>query len=77
MKPSVTDLAKYINKHFGSVDKCSEELGVTSQTVYNWINKNPRGMLKFAPEIVHLKNTTWTQLSGEVMYHEEALRLEK
>ena len=68
------EFSKFIRKQFGSVDECSEELGVTSQTVYNWINKKPRGMLKFAPEIVHKKDVTWTQLSGEVLFHEDVLK---
>ena len=63
----------FINKHFGSGLECAKELGVTKMTVNNWINKNPRGMLKHAPEIVATKNTTWTQLSGEVLFQEELL----
>lgn len=70
---SYGDLPKFIRKHFGSVEGCSSELNVTSQTVYNWCSKNPRGMLKHAPEIVHTKDITWTQLSGEVLYHEDYL----
>ena len=42
-------------------------------TVNNWINKNPRGVLKHAPEIVSSKNITWTQLSGEVLFQEDEL----
>jgi transposase-like protein len=74
MSKKETEFAKYIAKHYGTVEQCSSELGVTSQTVYNWINKTPRGMLKFAPEIVAAKDTTWTQLSGEVLYHEDLLK---
>lgn len=69
-----SELAKFIAKHFDTVDGCAEQLGVTSQTVYNWMNKNPRGMLKHAPEIVQRKNTTWTQLSGEVLHHESLIK---
>jgi len=69
-----SDIGKYIRKHFGSVEMCADELNVTSQTVYNWMSRNPRGMLKYAPEIVQKKNTTWTQLSGEVLFHEDLLK---
>jgi hypothetical protein len=41
---------------------------VTEQTVGNWLRYNPRGILKYGPEIVASKNTTWLQLEGEVMY---------
>ena len=66
-------MKSFILKHFGSGSSCAEELGVTKMTVNNWINKNPRGILKHAPEIVATKNTTWTQLSGEVLFQEEIL----
>lgn len=68
------DLKDFIRKHFGSNANCAEQLGVTSMTVNNWINKNPRGMLKYAPEIVSIKNITWTQLSGEVLFQEDELK---
>lgn len=56
----------FIKKHWGTNKKCAEELGVTSATVTNWIRRNPRGILKHAPEIVATKNTTYLQLFGEV-----------
>jgi len=67
------DLKKYILRHYGTETACARELGVTRQTVSNWQSKSPRGMLKHAPEIVAAKNTTWTQLSGEVLNREEEL----
>tara|TARA_R110000787_G_scaffold43672_2_gene106965 strand:- start:2063 stop:2302 length:240 start_codon:yes stop_codon:yes gene_type:complete len=67
------DLKKFIKKHFGSSVDCAKALNVNPQTVYNWHTSNPRGMLKFAPEIVNLCNTTWTQLAGEVLHREEEL----
>ena len=69
----MSDLRKMITKHFGGVSGCARELGVTRQTVMNWTVKNPRGMLKYAPEIVSRKDLTWTQLSAEVMYAEGLL----
>ena len=51
----MSDLRKMITKHFGGVSGCARELGVTRQTVMNWTVKNPRGMLKYAPEIVSTK----------------------
>ncbi len=52
-------------------------LEVKPQTVYNWHTSNPRGMLKYAPEIVRLCDTTWNQLSAEVLYREEELKTKK
>ena len=68
------DLKKLIKKLYGSQLNCSESLGVTTQTVHNWHDKNPRGMLKYAPEIVAQCNITWTQLAGEVLAREDELK---
>jgi len=65
----------YIKKHFGSQKQCAEELGVTEQTVTNWMKRNPRGILKHAKEIVETKNTTYLQLHGEVEYREHELKV--
>lgn len=69
----MSDLKKYIIKHYGTDTACAKALGITRQTVNNWVTKNPRGMLKFAPEIVAKNDTTWTQLSGEVLNREDEL----
>lgn len=68
------ELKKFIHKKFGSSVKCADALKVKPQTVLNWHTKNPRAMLKFAPEIVSLTDTTWTQLSAEVLHREEQLK---
>jgi|TARA_R110000787_G_scaffold55416_1_gene127905 hypothetical protein len=67
------DLKKFITKKFGTHRNCAERLGVTAMTVYQWHSSNPRAMLKHAPEIVNLCDTTWTQLAGEVLLREEEL----
>ena len=35
--------------------------------------KNPRGILRHAPEIIKYKDTTFTQLMGEVLFREYEL----
>jgi hypothetical protein len=67
------DLKKFIFKKFGSSIKCARALEISPQTVLNWHTKNPRAMLKHAPEIVAKCDTTWTQLAGEVLAREEEL----
>ena len=67
------DLKKFIKKHYGTQANCARQLGVTTMSVHNWHTRNPRGMLKFAPEIVSQVNTTWTQLSAEVLARESEL----
>jgi len=44
-------LKNFIKKHYHSNYKLAEELGVTPQTVGSWVTKNPRGALKYIPEI--------------------------
>ena len=67
-------MKEFIKKHYGTQKKCAAELGVTEQTVGNWIRKNPRGILKHAPEIVANKDITFLQLNGEVEWREHELK---
>ena len=64
----------FIKKHYGTQKECAAQLGVTQQTVTNWVRSNPRGILKHAKKIVDEKNTTYLQLHGEVEYREHELR---
>lgn len=66
-------LGDYIRKKYGSLRACAKELDVTEQTVYNWVQKTPRNMLKFAPEIVAKKDVTHVELFSEVMAQEKLL----
>ena len=34
-------MKEYICKHYGSLDKCAEELNVGRSTVYRWVQSNP------------------------------------
>ena len=51
----------------------SKQLGISNQTVTNWMKSNPRGMLKYIPEIVSSVDTTERQVVWEVMFHEKQL----
>ena len=66
-------MKEYICKHYGSLDKCAEELNVGRSTVYRWVQSNPRGILLHAPEIIRDKNTTATTLISEVVFREGEL----
>lgn len=68
-------MKSYIQKHFKTITACAAELGVTTQTVQNWIQRNPRGILKHAPEIIAKKDTTYLQLEGEVMHREHEIQV--
>ncbi len=68
------NLKHYIRKHYGTQKKCAAELGVTSNTVTNWIHRNPTGMLKHMQKIVGEKNTTPTELMSEVYFHEGEIK---
>lgn len=51
----------------------SKQLGISNQTITNWMKSNPRGMLKYIPEIVSAVDTTERQVVWEVMFHEKQL----
>ena len=70
------NLKHFIRKHYGTQKQCAQELGVTSNTVSNWLHKNPSGMLKHMRKIVQDKDTTPTELMSEVYYHEGTLKRE-
>ena len=63
----------FIKKHYGTQLKMSKQLGISNQTVTNWIKSNPRGMLKYIPEIVTYADTTERQVVWEVMFHEKTM----
>ena len=69
----MSDFKKYIRKHFSSQKQCAVELGVTQQTVTNWMKHNPMGILKHVNFIVAKKDTTATELVSEVFHHKELL----
>lgn len=66
-------MKEYICKHYGSLDKCAEDLNVGRSTVYRWVQSNPRGILLHAPEIIRDKNTTSLELVSEVVHREGQL----
>lgn len=67
------NLKHYIRQHFGSQKACAKELNVSTQTVSNWVTKNPNAMLKHMGTIVKTKDTTATELMGEIFYHENLI----
>ena len=66
-------MKEFIKKHYGSNVKMAMDLGISNQTVTNWIKSNPRGMLKYLPEIVSKVDTTERQIVWEVMLHEKEI----
>jgi uncharacterized protein YjcR len=69
-----SDFKDFIGKHYGTQRRMASELGVTPETIRSWINRNPRGILKYSPEIVKEKNVTASQIVWEVMHHERHLQ---
>ena len=67
-------MRSFIKKNFGTQLNMSKSLGVSNQTVTNWMKSNPRGMLKYIPEIVSIADTTERQIVWEVMHHERYLK---
>lgn len=63
----------YVVAMFGSQRSMARQLNVTTQTVNSWCNANPRGLLKFAPEVIDKADTTYQELMKNVMSLDEAL----
>lgn len=64
----------YIVKLYGTQHRMAKSLGVSQQAVGRWMNENPRGLLKYLPEIVEQTNTTYSQVIWEVIALEKALQ---
>lgn len=67
-------MRQFIKKHYGTQRKMSDELGISNQTITNWIKTNPRGVLRYLPEIVSNIDTTAMEVVWEVMHHERFLK---
>lgn len=70
-------MRQFIKKHYGTQLRMSKQLGISNQTVTNWMKFNPRGMLKYIPEIVSNVDTTEREVVWEVMYHEKTMTDDK
>tara|TARA_R110002012_G_scaffold320661_1_gene544911 strand:+ start:388 stop:597 length:210 start_codon:yes stop_codon:yes gene_type:complete len=66
-------MRQFIKKHFGTQLNMSNTLGISNQTITNWVKTNPRGMLKYIPEIVSRADTTEREVVWEVMFHEKKI----
>ena len=70
-------MRSFIKKHYGTQLRMSKQLGISNQTVTNWMKSNPRGMLKYIPEIVSKVDTTEREIVWEVMFHEKIITDDK
>ena len=70
-------MRSFIKKHYGTQLRMSKQLGISNQTVTNWMKSNPRGMLKYIPEIVSKVDTTEREIVWEVMFHEKTITDDK
>ena len=58
---------------YGSQRAMSKALGVSGQTVQNWVNENPRGMLSHVPEIVGRTYISYEDLIKEIVEYDDHL----
>jgi|TARA_R110000803_G_scaffold114900_1_gene183342 DNA-binding XRE family transcriptional regulator len=70
-------MRSFIKKHYGTQLRMSKQLGISNQTITNWMKSNPRGMLKYIPEIVSKVDTTEREIVWEVMFHEKIITDDK
>jgi hypothetical protein len=67
----------FLKKLYGTQVLMGEALGVTPNTVTNWVQTNPIPMLQFSAKIIADCDTTHTQLVGEVLYHKSKLEADE
>lgn len=67
------NLDSYINDRFGDKIELARVLGVSPATVRHWTRQNPRGILRYAPELAD-KGIEPLTLVKKVMAHEDWLK---
>ena len=71
---SRNELPALIVRLYGNQRAMADELGVTAQTVTNWVRKDPAPLLRHAPQITATREVTFEELVEVVNTHKEALR---
>lgn len=63
----MNNIKLFLIRNYGSVEKASRQLGVTSNTVRNWCGTMPRNMLKHLPEISNTCGANYAEIVEEVL----------
>ena len=63
----MNNIKLFLIRNYGSVERASKTLDVTSNTVRNWCGKMPRNMLKHLPEISRSCGATYAEVVEEVL----------
>lgn len=69
----MNDLKLTILKHFTHVKACAETLNVEPATVKHWIDKAPRNLLKYLPEISSATDMKYDALVDLVLQREQEI----
>tara|TARA_R110000751_G_scaffold68069_2_gene138621 strand:- start:253 stop:477 length:225 start_codon:yes stop_codon:yes gene_type:complete len=69
-------LRQFIKQHYQSNYKLAESLEVTPQTVGTWVSRNPRGALKYLPEITTNCQVTTQYFVNVIACTEDELKIE-
>tara|TARA_R110002050_G_scaffold186328_2_gene320551 strand:- start:594 stop:818 length:225 start_codon:yes stop_codon:yes gene_type:complete len=73
MKNNNNGFKSYIVKMYGSQSNMASALNVSTNTVNNWVHKNPMSLLKHSKMILEQCDTTAHELLSEVMYHNDVI----
>lgn len=63
----MNNIKLFLIRNYGSLEKASRQLDVTSNTVRNWCGKTPRNMLKYLPEISKTCGANYAEIVEEVL----------
>lgn len=67
-------LRGFIYAYWGGISEFADAIGVAPSTVYTWIDFRPRGLLKFAPEIVKNDEVSADMVIQAVVTRESQLK---
>ena len=71
MKKNNNGFKSYIVKMYGSQANMANSLNVSTNTVNNWVQKNPMPLLKYSDTILKQCDTTAHELMSEVLFHKD------
>tara|TARA_Y100001937_G_C6998616_1_gene275401 strand:- start:403 stop:636 length:234 start_codon:yes stop_codon:yes gene_type:complete len=61
------NLKEYLQQHYGSIEACADAIEVSRRTVYNYIAKNPEGVLRHASRLIEKEGVDVMQLLAAVV----------
>ena len=56
MKAKEMNLKQFVKRHWRTYEECAFDLGVNRNTIYNYVNTNPTGILRHTHALIEKDN---------------------